>query len=128
MENKGQSITDFRLDKIESTLESSIGEINVKLDQLLTLQSDYKTEIALEKQLSTTLRERVTMLEAALAEDISKLENTTRQEAIEFKSALQTLSDTSTKIQISMAEKIGPGALAGGGVAALLTVIKHLIG
>jgi chromosome segregation ATPase len=92
----------FRLDQVETSIE----EMNSKLDLLLVHQQKYRTEVALVKQAQSDLDKRVTKLE-------TKTEN---------------LQLTNTDLQIGLAGKLGPGAIAGGVVAGLMLILRFLVG
>lgn len=101
-EDKDIGLLAFRLDQIEKSIEN----FDKKLDQLLTKQESYVVEVALLKAGQKVHEARIN--------------------AVETKSEL--VQKTTSDLQISLAQKIGPGAAAGGVVALISFVIKTIMG
>ena len=99
------NIIAFRLDALEEMMAKTHEDLLAKLDIIIEKQQLRDTAIALEKQ----KREQMQV-------DFAKLEKRTF-----------IVESTLTRLQISMAEKLGPGALAGGAVALAIEAARFLI-
>jgi hypothetical protein len=99
------NIIAFRLNALEEMMAKTHEDLLAKLDIIIEKQQLRDTAIALEKQ----KREQ-------MQTELSKLEKRTF-----------VVESTLTKLQISMAEKLGPGALAGAAVAFAVEVTRFLI-
>lgn len=92
----------FRLNALDTTVE----EVNKKLDRLLVHQQEHMTNVALVKQSQLQAEKRMVALE-------TKLEQTQEQ---------------TSDLRVGLAEKLGPGAIAGALTAGLMTLIRFLLG
>lgn len=102
MDPEQLGVVAFRLDAMEDTIK----EVNSKLDQLLSNQQQYVTDVALVKQEQSQMRHRL--------------------KALEYR--LEGLQDTSTDLKVGLAQKLGPGAVAGGIIAAIMMILKFVAG
>jgi len=108
MSEEETNLLSYRISSVEEKqLHSydSLVKINEKLDRILDLQKDSHMTITLEAERRLHLDSRVKLLET---------------EGKDFSSKLVGL-------QISLAEKVGPGAIAGGGVAIVVGVLQYLV-
>ena len=101
-----KNIVAFRLNNLEETAIRNHKDLSSKLDTLIKNQQRYGADLAVAK----VQREQ-------LEQDQNKLEG--RVERVET---------SVTNLQISLAERLGPGALAGGGMAVLIQIVAYLIG
>lgn len=102
MDDQQQGVIAFRLDQ----MESSITDMNGKLDTLINQQATYNVQVALVEQKHEQLEDRVHLLEKKVTH----------------------LQSTDTDIQINLAQKLGPGAIAGAGGAGIMIVLRFIMG
>lgn len=99
------SIIVFRLDELEKKLGADLGNLAVKLDKLLTDQAHIHTKIALNEQKSVQIER-----------DVRKLEEDSK-----------ALESTISKVQITLAERVGYGMLGGAGIAGVAEILRLVI-
>jgi len=101
-----QSILEYRVTSLEDKLETLTIGINSKLDNILSSvqQLDKQKELG--------------------AFEIKTLEG--RQDKAEL--AITDLQNKWISVQITLAEKIGPGSIAGGVVSVVILLINHFLG
>ncbi len=106
MESSDIKIITFRLGEVEKKLDSSARQMTLKLDQLITHNQKQYTAVLLERQARITLERRVHELE----------------------STLQDAQGDLVDVRVSLAEKIGPGAIAGFIVSIIVAVTQSFVG
>jgi len=113
----------FRVTQLENLIGEVVQRIESKVDQLLTLQSKANTSIALEAQRREQLEKEVERLEKKVDQTFVVV----TKEVDEVQKKVETQSEHLTKIRITFAEKFAPGAISGGGAAAVVTAAVYLV-
>lgn len=106
MEEARLQVAEYRLDKVEELIGDNISQMSKKLD----------TIIDTEKNLQTNLATYVANLKA--------VEN----QVAEIKAIISTNTQDINSLQVTLAEKLGPGAVAGAASAVVVFLIKSLAG
>ena len=102
MKEEDLGVVAFRLNQ----MEAAINHMDSKLDAFLSTQQQYITDVALAKQATRSLETRVSILE----------------------NKMDKQQDVDTQLQVNLAQKLGPGAIAGGIVAAIMFILKFMAG
>jgi len=99
-------ILEYRIDRVEKDVAEGLTEINTKLDMLIEARQEAATILAVEAQKHIQIESKVDTIQLDLN---------------------QTRTDVQS-LQISTAERLGPGAIAGAVVAAMMLVLKFMVG
>ena len=105
-DDKGVGIIAYRVEEMEKRLESLMVSISSKLDKISDNQSQINSKL-IQHEVQMGVHEK----------NISELQGRTKQ-----------LEQDVVVVRISMAEKVIPGAVAGGSLAALIELLKYVAG
>jgi len=116
-EDNNLSLIAFRLDAVETKLEETAVLTLKKLDELLNSQAAVGTLVATEKQAREFLSTEVKRIEDDLKD----------HKAIVHKYHYDQ-QKMNTEFQITLAQKVLPGAVTGGLMSIVLMLVKSIVG
>lgn len=105
-EEARMQVVEYRLDKVEELLGQNIAQINNKLDTIIEANSDFQAAIATQTARAEAIQYQVSELKVRVDDNAKDIGN----------------------MRVSLAEKVGPGALAGAISAILIVAGKALLG
>ena len=111
------SLIAFRLNAVEVKLEETAIATLDKLEQLLNQQADLGTTIATERQ----AREFLTA-------DVKRIEDDFKSHKKLSHGRYEDQQKLNTEFQVTLAQKVIPGAVTGGLVTILIMLVKFLVG
>lgn len=106
MEEARLVVAEYRLNRVEELIGENVSQMSKKLDTIIETEKDLQTNLA------------------TYIANLKALEN----QVAEVKSIIAANTQDITSLQVSLAEKVGPGAVAGAVSAVVVFLIKSLAG
>jgi tRNA(Ser,Leu) C12 N-acetylase TAN1 len=105
-EEARMQVIEYRVQTLETLVGENITQINSKLDTIIDSQADSQTAVATETAKRQALQYQVKEIKDDVGENTKDISN----------------------MRVSLAEKVGPGAIAGAVSAILVVLLKALVG